>query len=73
MDKNAGEYAEKLDIRPRELHKNAVNFSGGNQQKILLAKSLATHPRVLIIDEPTRGVDVGAKGMIHQTLRDLAE
>ena len=66
-------YVEKLNIQPPDIHKPAVNFSGGNQQKILLSKALATKPRVLIIDEPTRGVDIGAKAMIHQILRELAE
>ena len=69
----ASEYIKKLNIQPPELHKPAVSFSGGNQQKILLSKALATKPRVLIVDEPTRGVDVGAKAMIHQILRELAE
>lgn len=66
-------YIEKLNIQPPDIHKPAVSFSGGNQQKILLSKALATKPRVLIIDEPTRGVDIGAKAMIHQILRELAE
>ena len=66
-------YIEKLTIQPPDIHKPAVSFSGGNQQKILLSKALATKPRVLIIDEPTRGVDIGAKAMIHQILRELAE
>lgn len=73
MAQSGREYIEKLNIQPPELHKPAVSFSGGNQQKILLSKALATEPRVLIIDEPTRGVDVGAKAMIHQILRELAE
>lgn len=73
MTQTGREYIEKLNIQPPDLHKPAVSFSGGNQQKILLSKALATKPRVLIIDEPTRGVDVGAKAMIHQILRELAE
>ena len=73
METIGREYIQKLNIQPPHLHKNAVNFSGGNQQKILLAKSLATKPKVLIVDEPTRGVDIGAKTMIHKILRQLAE
>ncbi|MDR1390209.1 MAG: sugar ABC transporter ATP-binding protein [Treponema sp.] len=67
------EYIDKLNIQPPELYKHLLNFSGGNQQKVLLAKALMTKPKVLIVDEPTRGVDVGAKDTIHQILRNLAE
>lgn len=73
MEAAGREYIEKLNIQPPDPSKNAVNFSGGNQQKILLSRYLATKPKVLIVDEPTRGVDVGAKAMIHQILRELAE
>jgi ribose transport system ATP-binding protein len=67
------EYIEKLNIQPPDPHKHLLNFSGGNQQKVLLSKALAAKPRVLIVDEPTRGVDIGAKNTIHHILRDLAE
>ena len=48
-------------------------FSGGNQQKVVIAKWLSYNPRVLIIDEPTNGIDIGAKSEIHQLLKNLAE
>jgi len=49
-----------------------LNLSGGNQQKVVLGKWLQRNPRVLILDEPTRGIDVGAKGEIYRLMRDLA-
>jgi len=64
---------QKLAIYPPDADINTSNLSGGNQQKILLAKWLSTKPKVLILDEPTRGVDVGAKKMIHETIVNLAE
>ncbi|PRR70438.1 sugar ABC transporter ATP-binding protein [Neomoorella humiferrea] len=67
------EYMEALDIRPRLPNMLAMQLSGGNQQKVVLAKWLATHPKVLIIDEPTNGIDVGAKAEIHKLLKRLAE
>jgi ABC-type sugar transport system ATPase subunit len=63
---------ESLNIVPRDKNLTASNFSGGNQQKVLLAKWMATKPKVLILDEPTRGVDVGAKKLIHETIERLA-
>jgi ABC-type sugar transport system ATPase subunit len=51
----------------------ASKLSGGNQQRIVLSKWLATEPKVLIVDEPTNGIDIGAKADIHQLLRDLSE
>jgi len=64
---------EALDIRPADDELSVLSLSGGNQQKTLLAKWLCAEPQVLIADEPTRGVDVGAKAKIYQDLRALAE
>lgn len=62
----------RLSVRARGIGQELQNLSGGNQQKVLLARWLAMKPRVLIVDEPTRGVDVGAKAEIHRMLRDYA-
>ncbi len=66
-------YVELMQIRPFDDEIKVVKLSGGNQQKALLAKWLCAGPKVLIVDEPTRGVDIGAKAKIHQDLRKLAE
>jgi ABC-type sugar transport system ATPase subunit len=62
-----------LEIHATDDTQTVINLSGGNQQKTMLAKWLCTNPQVLIVDEPTRGVDVGAKAKIHQELRRLAD
>ena len=62
-----------FDIRPPRGDLIVGNLSGGNQQKVVLAKEISTEPRVLLLDEPTRGVDVGAKGEIYHRLRELAQ
>jgi ABC-type sugar transport system ATPase subunit len=63
---------ERLDVQPRRPDLEAINFSGGNQQKILIGRALLAKPTVLIIDQPTAGVDVGAKEQIHRLLRNAA-
>jgi ribose transport system ATP-binding protein len=63
----------RLEIMPPDPHAIVSTLSGGNQQKILLAKWLATRPEVLVLDEPTRGVDVGAKVLIHKAIAEIAD
>jgi ABC-type sugar transport system ATPase subunit/ribose/xylose/arabinose/galactoside ABC-type transport system permease subunit len=63
---------EALRVRARSLEAHARNLSGGNQQKAMLARALLARPKVLIVDEPTRGIDVGSKAEIHRLLRDIA-
>jgi len=64
---------ESLRVKAPSSHVNCSTLSGGNQQKVLLAKWLATDPKVLILDEPTRGIDVGAKAEIYTIINDLAK
>jgi ribose transport system ATP-binding protein len=68
-----GRLIEELQVAPPDPAAPAANLSGGNQQKVLLAKWLAVEPRILILDEPTRGVDIGAKVTIHRAIERLAE
>jgi ABC-type sugar transport system ATPase subunit len=65
--------AEKVNLRPPEIHREVGQYSGGNQQKVVLAKWLGREPDVIVLDEPTRGVDVGAKVEIHRLIRGLAD
>ncbi|NOZ50441.1 MAG: sugar ABC transporter ATP-binding protein [Chloroflexi bacterium] len=65
-------YVKELDIRIASLSQKMGTLSGGNQQKVILARGLATNPSVLILHEPTRGIDVGAKAEIYRILQDLA-
>jgi monosaccharide-transporting ATPase len=69
----ADRYITALDIRPTDPEAIVRNLSGGNQQKVLLARWLLTAPRLLILDEPTRGIDVGAKAEIQRLITSLAE
>ena len=69
----AEDYRKQLAIRTPGVLQKVVNLSGGNQQKVVLAKWLFTDPQVLILDEPTRGIDVGAKFEIYTIMKELAE
>ena len=72
-DRAAAEISAELRIKSPGLGHSIASLSGGNQQKAVIAKCLLTRPRVLLLDEPTRGVDVGAKREIHSIVRRLAE
>jgi ribose transport system ATP-binding protein len=68
----AGEFAQRLGVKTPSLEQVVRNLSGGNQQKVVLAKWLAANPRVLLLDEPTRGIDLGAKREIYALIDQLA-
>ena len=68
----AADWATRLAIKYGRLTDPVATLSGGNQQKVVLAKWLGRKPAVLIVDEPTRGIDVGTKAEVHQLLTDLA-
>jgi rhamnose transport system ATP-binding protein len=68
----AADWALRLQLKYGRLGDLVSTLSGGNQQKVVLAKWLATQPRVLIVDEPTRGIDVGTKAEVHRLLSALA-
>ncbi len=70
--KRSREMCERLKVKAPSTETKAANLSGGNQQKVVLAKWLSLEPKLMIFDEPTRGIDVGAKAEIYQLMRDLA-
>ncbi|HLQ11515.1 MAG TPA: sugar ABC transporter ATP-binding protein, partial [Ktedonobacteraceae bacterium] len=70
--KIASAYSSQLNVRSSGVEQFVNALSGGNQQKVVLGKWLATNPSVLILDEPTRGIDVGAKAEVHRIISDLA-
>ncbi len=69
----AEEYVEKLDIRTPSVEQLVMNLSGGNQQKVIIARWLASKPRIFIMDEPTRGIDVATKPEIHRLMKQFAK
>ncbi len=72
VDTECGAQVEALGIKTPSLREPVSNLSGGNQQKVLIARWLLTHPEILILDEPTRGIDVGGKAEIHRWITHLA-
>lgn len=72
-EKDAAEYVEKLSIKVNNLEQVVGRLSGGNQQKCVISKALLAKPKILMLDEPTRGIDVGAKTMIYKLIRELKE
>ncbi len=71
-DRLAKEWAARLQLKFHRLQDSVGTLSGGNQQKVVLGKWLATGPKVLIVDEPTRGIDVGTKAEVHRLMSELA-
>ena len=72
LDAACAEMARHLQVKARSLFQSIQTLSGGNQQKVLVGRWLLTTPRILILDEPTRGIDVGAKAEIHRLISNLA-
>ncbi|MHB8280601.1 MAG: ATP-binding cassette domain-containing protein, partial [Candidatus Humimicrobiaceae bacterium] len=70
--KNALNYVNELNIKTPSIYNGIIDLSGGNQQKVVLAKWLSTNSKILILDEPTRGIDVGAKYEIYMLITKLA-
>jgi inositol transport system ATP-binding protein len=73
LTKDSQDMANTLRVRTPDMQEPIINLSGGNQQKVLISRWLLTKPRILILDEPTRGIDVGAKAEIHRLVSELAK
>jgi inositol transport system ATP-binding protein len=73
LAKDSQDMADTLRVRTPDMQEPIINLSGGNQQKVLISRWLLTKPRILILDEPTRGIDVGAKAEIHRLVSELAK
>lgn len=67
----ADEYAKRLQVKAPNWHEKVENLSGGNQQKVVIGKWLATKPKVIILDEPTKGIDIGSKAAVHEFMSEL--
>lgn len=72
LEDTAAEFVDKLDVKTPSLQQLVKNLSGGNQQKVVIAKWLIKNSKILIFDEPTRGIDVGAKSEIYSLMAELA-
>jgi inositol transport system ATP-binding protein len=72
MEEVCEDMARKLRVKTPNLDERIENLSGGNQQKALIGRWMLTNPRILILDEPTRGIDVGAKAEIHRLVTEMA-
>lgn len=66
-------YSERLKIKPPSMEQKIINLSGGNQQKAVIARWLLNHPKILFLDEPTQGIDIGAKNEIYSIIEELVE
>jgi rhamnose transport system ATP-binding protein len=73
MQRQAGDLAKRVQLQAGRLNQLTSSLSGGNQQKVVLGKWLATEPRILILDEPTHGIDVGTKSEVLGIVADLAK
>jgi ABC-type sugar transport system ATPase subunit len=78
MDKKAEEeaaekWAKRLKVKAPGIETEVAQLSGGNQQKVILAKCMLTHPKILILNEPTKGIDVGAKAEIYKLMEEICK